>query len=96
MPKPMLMLEAMLMVVTGLVCGGLPATAAPKDSAANVEQVDLQEGWRCEGPTEAGAGFSALVEVPGSSLALTTAGHPVMVSLTVNMALQPQRADNLR
>jgi hypothetical protein len=71
-------------IVAITLLAGIAYGAAP--SRPNWAQVDFQDGWLCVGPT---SGFSEFFEVPGSSLALTTLGNPVLVSLTVNMQQRP-------
>ena len=61
-------------------------TVAPP-SPVPVAPVDFEDGWLCVGPA---GSFRESFEVPGSSLALTTAGDPLAVSPTVEM---PQSSD---
>jgi hypothetical protein len=68
-------------VLTGVASGVAPPSPVP------VAPVDFEDGWLCVGPA---GSFRESFEVPGSSLALTTAGDPLAVSPTVEM---PQSSD---
>jgi hypothetical protein len=67
-------------LLTGVAYGGTPT------SPATVAQVDVQHGWLCVGPM---GSFRESFDVPGSSLALTTEGKPLVALLTVDMQQQP-------
>jgi hypothetical protein len=67
-------------LLTGVAYGAAPTRHAP------AAQVDFQHGWLCVGPM---GDFRESFEVPGSSLALTTAGDPLAVSPTVEMPQSP-------
>jgi hypothetical protein len=71
----------LLMALAGVLSWGTLGMAGAPDTSPNVAQVDFQDGWLCPGPT---SDFSAFFDVDGSRLALTTAGNPVLVSLTLN------------
>jgi hypothetical protein len=71
-------------VITSLT--GMAYGAAPT-SPARVAEVHVQHGWLCVGPM---GSFRESFEVPGSSLALTAAGNPLVVAPTVKM---PQPRD---
>lgn len=75
-----------LVIVAIAVLIGVASGAAPM-SLATVAPVGVQGGWLCVGPT---GSFRESFEVPGSSLAVTTAGDPIVVSPTVN---KPQTPD---
>ena len=67
-------------LLTGMAYGAAPTRRAP------AAQVDGQHGWLCVGPM---GDFRESFEVPGSSLALTTEGKPLVGLLTVDMQQQP-------
>jgi hypothetical protein len=67
-------------LLTGVAYGAAPTCHAP------AAQVDFQHGWLCVGPM---GDFRESFEVPGSSLALTTEGEPLVGLLTVDMQQQP-------
>jgi hypothetical protein len=70
-----------LVVVAIAVLIGMASGAAPT-SPATVMPVDVQEGWLCVGPM---GSFRESFGIPGSSLALTAAGNPLVVAPTVKM-----------
>jgi hypothetical protein len=74
-----------ILVVVGIaVLTGVASGAAPP-SPATVAPVGVQEAWLCVGPM---GSFRESFEVPGSSLAVTAAGKPLVMAPTVKM-LQP-------
>ena len=74
-----------LVVVAITVLTGVASGVGPPSPAIEA-LVDFQEGWLCVGPA---GSFQESFEVPGSSLALTTAGKPLAVSPTVEMPQSP-------
>jgi hypothetical protein len=82
--KTRLSLWTMLIVALNLFAG-LAGAGQPGPTPPNWEQLDLPDGWRCEGPSSA---FSEFFEVPGA-LSLSTGGNPVLLSVTVNMQHSP-------
>jgi len=73
-----------LVIVALAVLTGLASGAAPP-SPATVAPVGVQDAWLCVGPM---GSFRESFEVPGSSLAVTAAGKPLVMAPTVKM-LQP-------
>jgi hypothetical protein len=74
-----------LVVVAITLLTGVAYGAAPT-RPTTAAQVDFQHGWLCVGPM---GNFRESFEVPGSSLALTTEGKPLMGLLTVDMQQEP-------
>jgi hypothetical protein len=58
------------------------AYEAASMSLATVAPVDVEDRWLCVGPM---GNFRESFEVPGSSLALTIAGNPLVMAPTVKM-----------
>ena len=73
-----------LVIVALAVLTGLASGAAPP-SPATVAPVGVQNAWLCVGPM---GSFRESFEVPGSSLAVTAVGKPLVMVPTVKM-LQP-------
>jgi hypothetical protein len=75
MPQTILMLGAVLLAITSLMCVGiLGAAAAPRGGGAHVAQADRTTTWVCPSPTgTTGDSF----DVPDEALSLTASGSPI-------------------